>query len=94
MLEPYVLRESLTPWQNYCEEEGKSFYRQLACIGKVLVQNGVPVIFDATANRRRYRHLSRQQVSRLVDVFVDCLLDTGIARDPKNKLSQGSLRVR
>jgi hypothetical protein len=41
-----------------------------------LVEHGVPVIFDATANRRSYRE-------RFLEVYVDCPLEVCIARDPK-----------
>ena len=44
---------------------------------------GAPVIFDATANRRRHRDLARQQIPRFVEVYVDCPLETCMARDPK-----------
>jgi len=43
----------------------------------------VPVIFDATANRRAYRHAARNAIERFVEVYVDSPLDVCIARDPK-----------
>jgi adenylylsulfate kinase len=52
-------------------------------IGTLLIQHGVPVIFDATANRRRYRDQAREQIPRFMEVYVDCPLETCIARDPK-----------
>jgi adenylylsulfate kinase-like enzyme len=52
-------------------------------IGVLLTQHGVPVIFDATANLRRYREQAREQISRFVEVYVDTPLETCIARDPK-----------
>jgi len=52
-------------------------------IGVLLTQHGVPVIFDATANRRIYRDRARQMIPRFVEVYVDSPLETCEARDPK-----------
>jgi adenylylsulfate kinase len=52
-------------------------------IGVLLTQHGVPVIFDATANRRSYREAARGQIPRFVEVFVDGPLEVCIERDPK-----------
>ena len=52
-------------------------------IGALLVTHGVPVIFDATANRRAYRADARGAIERFVEVYVDCPLDVCIGRDPK-----------
>jgi adenylylsulfate kinase len=52
-------------------------------VGVLLTQHGVPVIFDATANRRVYRERARQQISKFLEVYVECPLATCIARDPK-----------
>jgi len=52
-------------------------------IGTLLTQHGISVIFDATANRRRYRDQAREQIPRFVEVYVDCPLVTCVARDPK-----------
>jgi adenylylsulfate kinase len=47
------------------------------------VAHGVPVIFDATANRRRYRDAARAAIGRFVEVAVECPLEVCVARDPK-----------
>jgi adenylylsulfate kinase len=67
----------------YGKEERDAFYRLMAYIGVLLVEHGVPVVFDATANLRRYRDQARQQIDRFLEVYVECPLDTCIARDPK-----------
>jgi adenylylsulfate kinase len=48
------------------------------------------VIFDATANRRRYRDQTRRKICRFVEVYVDTPLDTCMARDPK-RIYRGAL---
>lgn len=83
VLESDLLRKVLTPHPRYDEEERETFYRQMAFIGTLLVQHGVAVIFDATANRRRYRDSARQQIPRFLEVYVDCPLEICRARDPK-----------
>lgn len=83
VLESDALREVLTPHPSYDEEEREIFYRQMVFIGALLTEHGVAVIFDATANRRRYRDYARQKIARFLEVFVDAPLETCMARDPK-----------
>jgi len=83
VLESDELRKILTPHPRYDEEEREAYYRQMVYIGTLLVQHGVPVIFDATANLRRYRDPARQQIPRFIEVYVDSPLDLCMARDPK-----------
>jgi adenylylsulfate kinase-like enzyme len=72
-----------TPNPRYDAEERDTFYRQMVYVGVLLTQHGVPVIFDATANRRVYRAWARQQISKFLEVYVECPLAICIARDPK-----------
>jgi adenylylsulfate kinase len=83
LLESDELRKILTPHPQYDAEERDLFYRQMVYVGVLLTQHGVPVIFDATANRRVYRDRARQQISKFLEVYVECPLATCIARDPK-----------
>lgn len=92
MLESDVLRQVLTPRPTYREEERDTFYDALAYIGRLLVGHGVPVIFDATANRRAYRDRARQEIARFLEVYVDCPLAVCRKRDTKGiyrKAEQG-----
>lgn len=83
VLESDALRRIFTPQPRYDDQEREAFYRQMVYVGTLLTQHGVPVIFDATANRRRYRDQAREQIPRFMEVYVDCPLETCIARDPK-----------
>jgi|SRR5579864_5473985 len=83
VLESDALRRVLTPHPTYSEQERETFYGSMAYIGALLVTHGVPVIFDATANRRAYREAARRAIERFVEVQVDCPLDVCVARDPK-----------
>jgi adenylylsulfate kinase len=64
-------------------EERETFYRAMAYIGSLRVTHGVPVIFDATANRRAYRAEARAAIDRFLEVYVECPLDVCVARDPQ-----------
>ncbi len=83
VLESDVLRRIFTPHPRYDEDERESFYRQMVFVGDLLTQHGVSVIFDATAQRRRYRDEARRRMPRFLEVYVECPLATCIARDPK-----------
>ena len=88
VLESDVLRRILTVRPQYDEQERETFYRQMVYVGTLLTQHGVPVIFDATANRRAYRDQARSQIPRFIEVYVNSPLEVCIARDPKG-ISEG-----
>ena len=83
VLESDELRKVFTPEPKYTAQERNLFYRQMVYVGVLLTSHGVPVIFDATANRREYRNLARKQIPRFVEVYVDSPVATCMARDPK-----------
>jgi adenylylsulfate kinase len=83
ILESDAVRRVLTPRPTYSDEERETFYGALAFIGALLVDHGVPVIFDATAPRRRFRDRARERIARFVEVYVECPLEVCRARDPK-----------
>ncbi|SRR5579883_3476458 len=83
VLESDELRKVFTPQPYYNEEERERFYEQLRYVGTLLVRHGVPVIFDATANRRAWRDKARRDLPYFLEVYVDSPLEVCIARDPK-----------
>jgi adenylylsulfate kinase len=92
VLESDTLRKTLTPNPRYDDEERDTFYQQLADVGALLTEQGVPVVFDATGNRRAYRDRARKQIRHFLEIYVDCPLATRMARDPKGiyRQAQGS----
>ena len=52
VLELDAIRRIITPAPTYSDAEREAVYRALVYIGAVLVDAGIPVIFDATAPRR------------------------------------------
>jgi len=83
LLESDVMRTQLTPFARYDGRERDFFYAALLELGAFSVQRGVPVVFDATANRRAYRDAARARIPSFAEVFVDTPLEICAARDPK-----------
>ena len=83
ILESDALRKVLTPRPSYTAEEREVFYNAMIHIGFLLASNGVNVVFDATAHRRRWRRRARETFPRFLEVFVDTPLELCVERDPK-----------
>lgn len=91
VLESDVMRTQLTPFPRYDPADRDFFYGTLAEIGALLVRRARPVIFDATANRRRYRDGARSDIERFCEVYVDTPLEACRSRDPKGLYRAGRL---
>lgn len=89
VIESDALRRILTPHPRYDEEERRLFYHQMTWIGTLLTTHGVPVIFDATANRRDYREEARAGIARFLEVYVATPLEVCVSRDPKGIYRRG-----
>lgn len=83
VLESDVMRTQLTPYPRYDEQDRDFFYDALSRTGELLVNIGRPVVFDATANLRRYRDAARGRIARFAEVYVDTPLEVCRQRDPK-----------
>lgn len=83
VLESDVLRQRLTPTPTYSDAERDLFYGAVAWMGVLLSRHGVGVIFDATANRRRYRDAARRQITQFMEVWVRCPIELCRQRDRK-----------
>lgn len=90
VLESDVLRKVFASDKAYTPEGRDTFYKQMLFVGSLLLQHGVSVIFDATANRRAYRDRARQELARFVEVYLDVPLETCMARDPKGLYRSGN----
>jgi adenylylsulfate kinase len=88
VLESDALRKVFAAEQ-YDASGRDAFYRQMTFVGRLLVEHGVPVIFDATANRRGYRDRARREIPRFLEVYVDTPLQICMARDPKGIYRMG-----
>jgi adenylylsulfate kinase len=83
VLESDVLRKAFGGDRQYESQGRDGFYGQMVFVGSLLIEHGVSVIFDATANRRAYRDRARREIARFIEVYVDVLLEVCMARDPK-----------
>ena len=90
VLESDALRREITPRPKYDDAERDAFYATVACLARMLVLHGVPVIVDATANRRAYRDRARGAIPRFLEVHVRCPLAVCHARDPKGIYRRGA----
>jgi adenylylsulfate kinase len=92
VLESDVLRTQLTPFPRYDEEERDFFYRALADFAADLAKD-LPVIIDATANRRAYRDRARQAIERFAEIYVSTPLEICMARDTKGLYKPGAAKT-
>jgi adenylylsulfate kinase len=83
VLESDELRKTFSEQPQYNDLERDFFYRSMVFIGRTLLQHGVPVVFDATANRREFRDLARRSIPNFIEVYVDTPLEVCMTRDPK-----------
>ena len=70
-----TLRKLVTPKPSYSLEERDAVYATLVYIAKLLTENGVNVVIDATGNLRRYRDQARHLIERFVEVHLQCPLE-------------------
>ncbi len=79
------IRRVLTPEPRYTDEERDIVYSSLGYMAKLLVESGVNVFIDATANRRKYRDTARKMIPKFGEVFVRCPLPVCIEREAHRK---------
>jgi adenylylsulfate kinase len=82
-----MLRKVVTPKPSYSLEERDIVYATLVLIAKLLTENSVNVIIDATGNLRRYRDKARKQIPRFIEAYIQCPLDICIERESKRVLT-------
>jgi adenylylsulfate kinase len=79
------LRKFLTPKPTFSLEERDNVYATLIYIAKLLTQNGVNVVIDATGNLRRYRDDARSQIPSFIEAYLECPLDICVRREAERK---------
>lgn len=83
ILESDTLRSVLTPNPTYSPEERDTFYNSMVYVGVLLTQNGVNVVFDATANKQKWRRAARGLIERFLQIYIRCPLEVCRERDRK-----------
>lgn len=81
LLSSDALRKIMTPKPTYSSEERDLVYSTLAYIARLLTENRVNVIIDATGNLRRYRDNARQQISTFMEAYLQCPLNICVQRE-------------
>jgi adenylylsulfate kinase len=79
------IRKTLTPNPVYSIEERDIVYATMIYMANLLTQNGVNVLIDATGNLRRYRDDARSQITRFIEVYLDCPFEVCIQRETERK---------
>lgn len=82
-----MLRKVVTPKPSYSCEERDIVYATLVFIAKLLTENRVNVIIDATGNLRRYRDEARKQIPHFMEAYAHCPLDICIQRESKRGIT-------
>ncbi len=71
----------LTPKPTYSEEERAIVYGALAYMAKLLTDEGVNVIIDATGNLHKYRDLARELIPDFAEIYLRCPMDVAMKRE-------------
>jgi adenylylsulfate kinase len=72
VLELDRIRRVLTPAPTNSETEREIVYRALVFMAVALTDVGVPVLIDATGQRRAWRDLARASITRFAEIRIDC----------------------
>ncbi len=80
VLELDEIRRVVTPRPTYAAEEREILYRALAYMALLLYNEGISVIVDATAHRRRFRDSARALIPGFAEVYLRASLDRCRAR--------------
>jgi len=83
ILESDAMRKIITPKPTYTNGERENFYSALIEIGKMFLSHGINVIFDATANRKKFRENARNQIPHFMEVYLLCPVELARSRDTK-----------
>lgn len=75
------LRKEIFIKSKYTIEEREILYRTMAYIARLLVDNGMNVIIDATGNRTAYRENVRRNIRDFVEAYAQCPLEICMERE-------------
>ena len=84
-LELDEIRKCVTPAPQYTDRERDVVYRALGYLATLLVEAGTPVLIDATAHRRAWRDLARDNIRHFAEVQLVCPLAICQERERERK---------
>jgi adenylylsulfate kinase len=79
------VRKVLTPKPTYSEEERAIVYGAIAYMAKLLADEGVNVLIDATGNLQKYRDLARELIPDFAEIYLRCPMDVAMEREQARK---------
>jgi adenylylsulfate kinase len=85
VLEMDEIRKFITPEPKYSQDERDIVYASIAYMAKILTDENVNVIIDATANLRKYRENAKKLIPGLSEIYIKCPIEVCIARESKRK---------
>ena len=80
VLELDEIRRVVTPLPSYTAEEREVVYRALAYMAWLLYNEGISVIIDATAHKRRFRDVARALIPAFAEIYLSAPLPACLAR--------------
>lgn len=83
------MRKLVTPNPTYSDSERDIVYRAIVFLAKILSDNGLNVIIDATGNLRKWRELARYLIKKFIEVYLKCPLNICIKRE-RNRINKHS----
>lgn len=83
-------RKYVTPNPQYTDEERQLVYNAFSYAAKLLVDNGINMIMDATGNLRKYRSLANEIIQNFYEIYLKCPLDIAIERERKRSKTKGA----
>ena len=86
------IRKKIIKKPNYTETEWYCVYKKFVDIALNYIKKNFNVIFDATANKIKYRAYARKKIKNFIEVYVKCPIDICIKRESKRK--QGLVTAR
>jgi adenylylsulfate kinase len=92
LLSSDALRKVVTPRPSYSVKERDMVYDALVHIAKLLTDNGMNVIIDATGNLRRYRNKARKSIARFAEVYLECPLELCMQREARRQKTYSAPR--
>ncbi|MBD3214428.1 MAG: adenylyl-sulfate kinase [Candidatus Lokiarchaeota archaeon] len=84
------LRSYITPEPKYTDKERQLVYNAFSYMAKLLVENGINVIMDATGNLRKYRALAKEIIPNYNEVYLKCPLEVAMKREMKRADTKGA----
>jgi adenylylsulfate kinase len=79
------VRKVLTPKPTYSDEERAIVYGALAYMAKLLTEEGLNVIIDATGNLHKYRDVARDLIPDFAEIYLRCPMDVAMEREKARK---------